>query len=57
MFPTFPSKGGLERKGKRDTPNAPGMGEEVKGWGEVDFGGLVYEGEQERGEGFTLRLG
>ena len=55
MFPTFPSKAGLERR-RRDTPDAPVRGE-APGLGITDFSGIFAgrEGE-ERGGGFSLKL-
>ncbi|KAG9231863.1 kinase-like domain-containing protein [Amylocarpus encephaloides] len=59
MFPTFPSKANLERRGRHGTPNAPGRGKATE-MGEVDFSGIfgggIGNGEQERGGGFSLKL-
>ncbi|KAM3081063.1 hypothetical protein ACMFMG_005019 [Clarireedia jacksonii] len=61
MFPTFPSKAGLEKRRRRNTPDAPIRGE-AKGLGGVlDFSGVFggnggADGEQERGAGFSLKL-
>jgi cell division cycle 2-like protein len=57
MFPTFPSKAGLEKRRRKGTPNAPGRGK-LGGFGEVDFSG-IFGGErevEERGGGFALKL-
>ncbi|KAA8572494.1 hypothetical protein EYC84_003112 [Monilinia fructicola] len=44
MFPTFPSKAGLEKKRRRGTPDAPQRGEAPKGLGGVlDFSGVSSE--------------
>ncbi|KAB8300219.1 hypothetical protein EYC80_000436 [Monilinia laxa] len=44
MFPTFPSKAGLEKKRRRGTPDAPQRGEAPKGLGGVlDFSGVLSE--------------
>lgn len=58
MFPTFPSKAGMERRRRRETPEAPKRGEEAP---RLDFAG-VFGGAPggdsgEAGAGFTLRLG
>jgi cell division cycle 2-like len=57
MFPTFPSKAGLERRRRNPTPEAPKHGEEAP---QLDFanvfGGAVG-GDGDGGAGFTLRLG
>ncbi|KAK2759411.1 hypothetical protein FQN54_002889 [Arachnomyces sp. PD_36] len=62
MFPTFPSKAGMERRRRRrDTPEAPRRGEEaprldfaeVFGGADAGMGGEEGEG----GAGFALRLG
>ncbi|KAI5309097.1 hypothetical protein KEM55_004086 [Ascosphaera atra] len=56
MFPTFPSKAGLEKRRRRATPEAPKHGEEVP---HLDFasafGGGMSSGSQ--GAGFSLRFG
>ncbi|EEP77341.1 hypothetical protein UREG_02190 [Uncinocarpus reesii 1704] len=60
MFPTFPSKAGMEKRRKRDTPEAPKRGEEAPS---LDFAavfggkGGTAESGTEVGAGFTLRLG
>ncbi|KAM5430519.1 putative cyclin-dependent kinase [Microsporum canis] len=59
MFPTFPSKANMERRRKRDTPEAPKRGEEAP---RLDFanvfgGGGLDGGSTESGAGFALRLG
>ncbi|KAI2414080.1 hypothetical protein LOZ41_002980 [Ophidiomyces ophidiicola] len=59
MFPTFPSKAGMEKRRRRDTPEAPKRGEEAP---ELDFanvfgGGGGVDSGAETGAGFTLRLG
>ncbi len=59
MFPTFPSKAGLEKRRKVASPNAPMRGDAPRlGGGEVDFGGIfaARDGE-EVGAGFRLRMG
>ncbi|TEY85899.1 hypothetical protein BOTCAL_0010g00390 [Botryotinia calthae] len=60
MFPTFPSKAGLEKKRRRGTPDAPQRGEASKGLGGVlDFSGVFGSGggdEVEKGAGFSLKL-
>ncbi|KAJ5112373.1 hypothetical protein N7532_000418 [Penicillium argentinense] len=58
MFPTFPSKAGMERRRPRHTPVAPKRGQEAP---QLDFAG-VFGGAQggdsgEAGAGFALRLG
>jgi cell division cycle 2-like protein len=58
MFPTFPSKAGMERRRRHHTPEAPKRGQEAP---ELDFAG-VFGGAPggdtgEAGAGFTLRLG
>ncbi|KAK2796266.1 hypothetical protein FQN51_009477 [Onygenales sp. PD_10] len=59
MFPTFPSKAGMERRRKRETPEAPRRGEEAP---RLDFAGVFggagsVESGGEVGAGFKLRLG
>ncbi|EER39963.1 protein kinase [Histoplasma capsulatum H143] len=62
MFPTFPSKAGMERRRRRETPEAPKRGDVAP---RLDFakvfGGVaggVGDGDGvEAGAGFTLRLG
>ncbi|GKZ16541.1 hypothetical protein AbraIFM66951_000226 [Aspergillus brasiliensis] len=59
MFPTFPSKAGMEKRRRRETPEAPKRGQEAP---KLDFasvfGGQGAAGETgEQGAGFTLRLG
>ena len=66
FFPTFPSKAGLERRRKVDTPPAPVRGQEAPRLKEEDlrsaFGdGIVGESGdgqaiEERGAGFALRF-
>ncbi|KAJ5642035.1 hypothetical protein N7490_006035 [Penicillium lividum] len=58
MFPTFPSKAGMEKRRRHHTPEAPKHGEVAP---ELDFAG-VFGGAPggdtgETGAGFTLRLG
>ncbi|KAJ5347096.1 hypothetical protein MYU51_019889 [Penicillium brevicompactum] len=58
MFPTFPSKAGMEKRRRHHTPEAPKRGQEAP---ELDFAG-VFGGAPggdagEAGAGFTLRLG
>ncbi|KAF1982230.1 cmgc/cdk/pitslre protein kinase [Aulographum hederae CBS 113979] len=61
MFPTFPSKGAMERR-RRWSPNAPVRGEavdfgkEVDG-GKVDFAGIFGGNSEAGGAGFALRMG
>ncbi|EER25699.1 hypothetical protein D8B26_004206 [Coccidioides posadasii str. Silveira] len=59
MFPTFPSKAGMEKRRKRDTPEAPKRGEEAPSldFANVFGGGGGAESGMEAGAGFTLRLG
>ncbi|PKY02877.1 Pkinase-domain-containing protein [Aspergillus campestris IBT 28561] len=61
MFPTFPSKAGLEKRRRRETPEAPKRGQEAP---KLDFasvfgGGASASGGDtgETGAGFTLRVG
>ncbi|KAL1967052.1 hypothetical protein VTN77DRAFT_3576 [Rasamsonia byssochlamydoides] len=59
MFPTFPSKAGMERRRRRATPEAPKHGGEAP---RLDFAGVFGGGgpggeSGEAGAGFTLRLG
>lgn len=59
MFPTFPSKAGLEKRRRRETPEAPKRGQEAP---KLDFasvfGGGASGGDAgETGAGFTLRVG
>lgn len=60
FFPTFPSKAGLEKRRRRETPNAPVRGAGA-GFGAEDFArgifGASEAGEEEKGAGFALRLG
>lgn len=61
MFPTFPSKAGLEKRRRRDSPSAPKRGEGGKGkldLGQVDLRGL-FDGDarEEGGAGFQLKMG
>ncbi|KFY40083.1 hypothetical protein V494_03664 [Pseudogymnoascus sp. VKM F-4513 (FW-928)] len=55
MFPTFPSKAGLEKR-RRHTPNAPIRGD-APGLQSIDFSG-IFAGreEEEKGGGFSLKL-
>ncbi|ODM16616.1 hypothetical protein SI65_08123 [Aspergillus cristatus] len=58
MFPTFPSKAGMEKRRRRATPEAPKRGQEAP---RLDFAG-VFGGAPggdtgEAGAGFTLRFG
>ncbi|KAH8683029.1 kinase-like domain-containing protein [Tricladium varicosporioides] len=57
MFPTFPSKAGMEKRRRRGTPNAPGRGK-VGEMGEVDFSGIFggNREDEEKGGGFALKL-
>ncbi|PGH27366.1 CMGC/CDK protein kinase [Polytolypa hystricis UAMH7299] len=56
MFPTFPSKAGMEKRRKRETPEAPKRGAEAPRLDFADvFGGDIAESEA--GAGFSLRLG
>ncbi|KAL4807250.1 kinase-like domain-containing protein [Aspergillus unguis] len=58
MFPTFPSKAGMEKRRRRETPEAPKRGQEAP---KLDFasvfGGQGSGDGGESGAGFTLRLG
>ncbi|KAL3467079.1 Pkinase-domain-containing protein [Aspergillus heterothallicus] len=58
MFPTFPSKAGMEKRRRRETPEAPKRGQEAP---KLDFasvfGGQIGGDAGETGAGFTLRLG
>ncbi|BCS18305.1 uncharacterized protein APUU_11133A [Aspergillus puulaauensis] len=58
MFPTFPSKAGMEKRRRRETPEAPKRGQEAP---KLDFasvfGGQGGDDGGETGAGFTLRLG
>lgn len=57
MFPTFPSKAGQERRRKR-SPNAPKRGDAPGVRGDIDFSGIFAGREdEEKGAGFTLRMG
>ncbi|KAJ5604850.1 hypothetical protein N7510_010004 [Penicillium lagena] len=58
MFPTFPSKAGMEKRRRHHTPEAPKRGQEAP---QLDFAG-VFGGAPggdtgEVGAGFSLRLG
>ncbi|CAL5869511.1 uncharacterized protein PFLUO_LOCUS3741 [Penicillium psychrofluorescens] len=58
MFPTFPSKAGMEKRRRHHTPEAPKRGQEAP---QLDFAG-VFGGAPggdtgEVGAGFALRLG
>lgn len=56
MMPTFPSKAGLEKRRKRDTPEAPKRGQ-APGLGAADFSGIFAGREsEEKGGGFALKL-
>ena len=56
MFPTFPSKAGLEKRRRQATPNAPVRGA-APGLGEIDFSS-IFQGreEEQKGGGFQLKL-
>ncbi|KAL4794724.1 kinase-like domain-containing protein [Aspergillus venezuelensis] len=58
MFPTFPSKAGMEKRRRKETPEAPKRGQEAP---KLDFasvfGGQGGDDSGETGAGFTLRLG
>ncbi|KAI5309157.1 hypothetical protein KEM55_003924 [Ascosphaera atra] len=56
MFPTFPSKAGLEKRRRRATPEAPKHGEEVP---QLDFASAFGSGQSSgsQGAGFSLRFG
>ncbi|PGH01568.1 CMGC/CDK protein kinase [Blastomyces parvus] len=59
MFPTFPSKAGMEKRRRRETPEAPKRGEEAP---RLDFANVFGAGggdgnAPEAGAGFALRLG
>ncbi|PGH16695.1 CMGC/CDK protein kinase [Helicocarpus griseus UAMH5409] len=61
MFPTFPSKAGMEKRRRRETPEAPKRGEEAPRLDFANvFGGGVGEGMGtggEAGAGFALKFG
>ncbi|KAH2416745.1 hypothetical protein KXV44_000283 [Aspergillus fumigatus] len=58
MFPTFPSKAGMERRRRRETPEAPKRGQEAPALDFASvFGGQSSGDTGETGAGFTLRLG
>ncbi|CEL01139.1 Putative Protein kinase [Aspergillus calidoustus] len=58
MFPTFPSKAGMEKRRRRETPEAPKRGQEAP---KLDFasvfGGQPGGDAGETGAGFALRFG
>ncbi|KAL2800243.1 kinase-like domain-containing protein [Aspergillus keveii] len=58
MFPTFPSKAGMEKRRRRETPEAPKRGQEAP---KLDFasvfGGQADGDAGETGAGFALRFG
>ncbi|CEJ59299.1 Putative Cmgc/cdk/pitslre protein kinase [Penicillium brasilianum] len=58
MFPTFPSKAGMEKRRRHHTPEAPKRGQDAP---ELDFagvfGGAAGGDTGETGAGFSLRLG
>ncbi|PLB48114.1 Pkinase-domain-containing protein [Aspergillus steynii IBT 23096] len=59
MFPTFPSKAGMEKRRRRETPEAPKRGQDAP---KLDFASVFGGGQAggdtgETGAGFTLRLG
>ncbi|KAJ0421712.1 kinase-like domain-containing protein [Aspergillus carlsbadensis] len=58
MFPTFPSKAGMEKRRRRETPEAPKRGQEAP---KLDFasvfGAQAGEDAGETGAGFALRFG
>ncbi|EEH45249.1 CMGC/CDK protein kinase [Paracoccidioides brasiliensis Pb18] len=65
MFPTFPSRAGMEKRRRRETPEAPKRGQEAPrldfanvfgGWDGDGTGGEAGPGAG-TGAGFTLRLG
>jgi cell division cycle 2-like len=56
MFPTFPSRAGMERKRRIDTPEAPKRGGEAPKI-EMDFSGIfASRDKEEQGGGFSLKL-
>lgn len=61
MFPTFPSKAGLEKRRWRDTPSAPKRGDGGKNrvnLGQLDLRGMFDSDDRvEGGAGFQLRMG
>jgi len=58
MFPTFPSKARLEKRRRRETPEAPKHGAEAPQLDFADVFSATLEGDTgEVGAGFTLRLG
>ncbi|KAI1626068.1 protein kinase [Exophiala viscosa] len=57
MFPTFPSKAGQEKRRRRASPQAPARGNAPK-LDEAEVEGIFAGREhEERGAGFSLRLG
>jgi cell division cycle 2-like protein len=55
MFPTFPSKAGMEKR-RRASPSAPKRGE-APGLGKVDFSSIfAAQEEKEGGAGFMLKM-
>ncbi|KAJ5172533.1 hypothetical protein N7492_005126 [Penicillium capsulatum] len=59
MFPTFPSKAGMEKRRRHHTPEAPKRGQEAPALDFASvFGGAGPGGDSgEAGAGFALRLG
>ena len=58
MFPTFPSKAGMEKRRRRQTPEAPKRGQEAPSLDFADvFGGGAGGDAGESGAGFALRFG
>ncbi|KAH7313286.1 cyclin-dependent kinase G-1 [Stachybotrys elegans] len=56
LFPTFPSKAGQEKR-RRHEPHAPVRGQ-AAALGDVDFSGIFQDRDKEqRGAGFSLRMG
>ena len=57
IFPTFPSKAGLERRRRKHTPQAPDRGEAPK-MGAEDFATIfTKDSDEQQGGGFALRMG
>ncbi|KAK4936448.1 hypothetical protein LTR10_022665 [Elasticomyces elasticus] len=57
MFPTFPSKAGQEKRRRRASPQAPARGNAPKLDEAEDEGLFAGREDEERGAGFSLRLG
>ena len=57
MFPTFPSKAGMEKRRRHQTPEAPKRGQEAPRLDFADVFGGGAGGDGESGAGFALRFG